>query len=152
LILRAKFRAGAKVRRTSQGLEGNEMRKGWIALAALAAASCSWMPSASAPKKAPETDMAAFTQPPMSPAAILDNVKVLSSDAFEGRAPSTHGEQLTIDFVSRAFAKAGLQPAVPGADGKNGWFQEVPLVSSKVENSPSLAVSGKDGKRDYEWS
>jgi len=64
---------------------------------------------------------------PAAPAISLDTLrgltKTLSSDEFEGRAPGTPGEELTVNLLAERFAAAGLQP------GNNGsWFQDVPLV------------------------
>ena len=52
------------------------------------------------------------------------DIKMLSSDEFEGRAPSSLGEEKTIAFISQRFEDLGLEP------GNHGTFlQEVPLVS-----------------------
>ena len=72
---------------------------------------------------------------PLSHDALMAHVTVLSSDEFEGRSPGTRGEQLTVDYISRAFADAGLQP---GAEG--GWVQEVPLATAEVSNTPTLRI------------
>ncbi|EQB30216.1 M28 family peptidase [Sphingobium ummariense] len=66
-------------------------------------------------------------------------VKELSSDAFEGRAPGTAGEEKTLALLSAEFAKLGLKP------GNNGsWFQDVPLVEITAKNvSPLIFRTGK---------
>ncbi len=66
-------------------------------------------------------------------------VKELSSDAFEGRAPGTAGEEKTLALLSAEFAKLGLKP------GNNGsWFQDVPLVEITAKNvSPLTFRTGK---------
>jgi Zn-dependent M28 family amino/carboxypeptidase len=51
-------------------------------------------------------------------------VKTLASDAFEGRAPGTPGEQRTVEYLIHRFQALGLQPA--GEQG--GWTQPVPLI------------------------
>src|SRR5690606_29476252 len=51
--------------------------------------------------------------------ALLRHVQVLASDAFEGRAPATAGEEKTIAYLVEEFRKAGVQPG--GEDG--GWTQ-----------------------------
>ncbi len=38
------------------------------------------------------------------------DVQVLSSDEFEGRKPSSPGEEKTISFLKNEFQKLGLQP------------------------------------------
>ncbi len=61
----------------------------------------------------------------------------LSSDRYSGRAPATPGEELTVQYLSREFARAGLQP------GNNGnWTQDVPLVEITATNNPQLRVTG----------
>jgi Zn-dependent M28 family amino/carboxypeptidase len=61
--------------------------------------------------------------------------RVLSSDAFEGRAPSTRAEDLTITYIIKRFKDAGLKP------GNNGqWLQEVPTVEITAGNVSPLAV------------
>jgi Zn-dependent M28 family amino/carboxypeptidase len=88
---------------------------------------------------------------PMSADAIMEHVGVLASDEFEGRAPGTNGERLTLDYLERAFAAAGLQPGVVAADGTRGWRQEVPLVAATLANTPTLTVSSRDGDVSYTY-
>ena len=81
------------------------------------------------PGAAPTTDIAAFRHAPLSAEALLEHVRVLASDEFEGRAPGTNGERLTIEYLERAYAAAGLQPAMtlsgrsirPGATSSGAW-------------------------------
>ena len=37
---------------------------------------------------------------PLSPAALMPHIEVLASDEFEGRAPGTRGEELTIQYIT----------------------------------------------------
>ena len=41
-------------------------------------------------------------------ARFREDIKTLSSDKFEGRAPTTHGEKLTLDYLTTAFKEMGL--------------------------------------------
>jgi hypothetical protein len=66
----------------------------------------------------------AQTAPPIGAADLRRHVEVLASDAFQGRAPGTEGETLTVDYIARQLAARGVEPA--GEDG--GWFQPVGLV------------------------
>jgi Zn-dependent M28 family amino/carboxypeptidase len=66
---------------------------------------------------------------------ISEHIKVLASDAFEGRGPATPGEEKTIAYVSKAFASYGLEPGGPNG----GWFQEVTLL--RTQNVGPVAVS-----------
>ena len=100
----------------------------------------------------PAPDIAAFQSPPLSAEALLDHVRVLASDEFEGRAPGTEGERLTIDYVQRAYAAAGLQPGVVLPDGARSWVQDVQLTAATLTNRPTLTLSGRDGARTYEYA
>ena len=59
---------------------------------------------------------------------LARHLAVLASDEFEGRAPTTAGEEKTVAYISAGFASAGLQPA--GDDG--GWIQQVTLERSEL--------------------
>jgi Zn-dependent M28 family amino/carboxypeptidase len=63
--------------------------------------------------------------PNISTDAILTDIRKLSSDEFEGRAPGSKGEQLTVQYFIDQFKAAGLEPGNP--DGS--WTQKVPLVA-----------------------
>jgi len=54
---------------------------------------------------------------------ISQHIKVLASDAFEGRGPATPGETKTVAYLTEQFKAIGLQPA----GDKGGWTQAVPL-------------------------
>jgi Zn-dependent M28 family amino/carboxypeptidase len=80
-------------------------------LAALAAAGC-----ATAPDRA--------AAPALSADRILEDVRVLSSDAYQGRGPAQAGERPTLEYLVNALSAAGLQPG--GANGS--WYQDVALL------------------------
>lgn len=117
--------------------------------AALALAACA---SADQQTAAPATDIPAFASPALSAEALLAHVNVLASDEFEGRAPGTNGERLTVDYLSRAFAAAGLQPGVTLPDGTRSWVQETQLSAATLTNTPTLTLSGRDGAREYAYA
>lgn len=75
-----------------------------------------------------------------------EDVRILSSDEFEGRAPASRGEELTVEYLTREFRAAGLQPG----NGES-WTQEVPLVAIRVVGAPPLAVVGPDGTRELAY-
>ena len=85
--------------------------------------------AAAAPPSAPAS--------PVSPARISAMVKEMASDRFEGRAPGTPGEQVTVDWLTAQFKALGLKPA--GENG--GWTQAVPLVKTQVEPASTFRVS-----------
>jgi Zn-dependent M28 family amino/carboxypeptidase len=68
-----------------------------------------------------------LTDPVIDVAALKQMTETLASDAFEGRAPMTPGEDRTVAYIAEQFAAAGLSPGHSG-----GWFQDVPLVEQTV--------------------
>ncbi len=64
---------------------------------------------------------------------LARHIRTLASDEFEGRAPTTAGEEKTVAYISQAFHKAGLQPAGDNAS----WIQEVTLVRSEIDGAVS---------------
>ncbi len=84
--------------------------------------------------------------PTFSPQRLSDQVKTLSSDAFEGRGPATPGETKTVDYVIAQMKAVGLQPGGDLKDGKRGWTQAVPLGRFEITGPIALGlkVNGKD--------
>jgi Zn-dependent M28 family amino/carboxypeptidase len=78
--------------------------------------------------------------PAIDPAAVLAHVKILASDAFEGRAPGTPGEEKTVAYLVETFKKLGLKPGNP--DGT--YVQKVPLVGITPAAAP-LTITGGTG-------
>lgn len=72
----------------------------------------------------------------ISPERLLEHTRALSADSFEGRAPGTRGEALSIAYLTHAFKAAGAQPGNP--DGS--WVQRVPMQG--IRSTPSLAFGG----------
>ncbi|HEX4695310.1 M28 family peptidase [Sphingomonas sp.] len=82
----------------------------------------------------------AFAQP-STPAISVDTLrdvdKTLSSDAFEGRKPTTPAEEKTTAYIVERFKAAGLQPGNHGS-----WFQQVPMVELDARNVSPLTFTG----------
>jgi len=77
---------------------------------------------------------------------IMADIKVLSSDAYEGRAPASEGEKKTIAYLIEQMKAAGLQPAGDRQkDGARAWTQDVPLVRSATKGpvTTSVTVNGQ---------
>ena len=119
------------------------------ALPALMLAACTHVPDAATQSldqltgRAPAGDEAMamasddITVPPISEQTMKDVTRELSSDAFQGRAPGTVGEEKTKALMVQRFQQAGLQP------GNNGsWFQDVPLVEITAKDFSPLSISG----------
>ncbi len=75
----------------------------------------------------------------ITPDSLLAHIKVLASDEFEGRAPGTKGEELSVNYISEQFARIGLKPGNP--DGT--YIQEVPLAGITSEPAMSFTVGEK---------
>jgi Zn-dependent M28 family amino/carboxypeptidase len=77
--------------------------------------------------------------PSISLATLKSATQTLSSDAFEGRAPTTPGEDKSVAYISQRFRAAGIRPGNGGS-----WFQPVPMVANTASPSP-LTISGARG-------
>lgn len=67
------------------------------------------------------------------------DIKVLASDEFEGRAPTTKGERLTLEYLTQAFKAMGLKGA-----NKGEYLQAVPMVSYTASDKQTVALGGID--------
>src|SRR6266480_2269264 len=81
----------------------------------------------------------------ITPDGLLAHIKMLSSDEFEGRAPGSKGEELSIKYISDQFKQIGLSPGNP--DGT--YFQKVPLAGIKTTPSASFTVGEKTTTLNY---
>ena len=75
----------------------------------------------------------------ISSESVLQHIKTLSSDDFEGRSPGTRGEAMTTAYIAKQFTQMGLAPGNP--DGT--YFQSVPLVGTLSKPALSYTVAGK---------
>jgi Zn-dependent M28 family amino/carboxypeptidase len=89
----------------------------------------------------------AATPPRFNSHRLSQDVKTLSSDAFEGRGPNTAGETKTVDFLVAQFRAAGLQPGGDLAGAKRSWTQDVPLGRFEIKGPVDVAVSDGKGSR-----
>ena len=101
----------------------------------------------------PATNSAALDIPAVTKAGdisretMVEVTRTLSSDAFEGRAPGTPGEEKTVSYLIQQFQQAGLQP------GNNGsWVQEVPLVEITGKNYAPLRVAGPNTTLSFDFA
>lgn len=70
-----------------------------------------------------------------------DYLATLSSDEFEGRAPASKGEQLTVEFVEEKFRSWGLEPF---NQEQNNYQQQVPLVKMTPYSVSAMSFSNSD--------
>ncbi len=71
-------------------------------------------------------------------AEMLRHIQVLASDEFEGRAPGSKGEELSVGYITDQFRRVGLKPGNP--DGT--YVQQVPLVGFKTKAKGQFEVGG----------
>ncbi len=79
---------------------------------------------------------------------ILDHVRVLSSDEYEGRKPGTKGEELSVKYIQEQFKQLNLKPGNP--DGT--YLQKVPLVGITGTEAKPLTLAKGPQKRSLKWS
>ena len=89
-------------------------------------------------EKAPEGPAAGVDT--ITQADLHEKIAVLASDEFEGRAPSSPGEEITVNYLRDEFLAYGLQPG-----NGDSWFQEVPLVDITATPDQQLVISGGEG-------
>jgi Zn-dependent M28 family amino/carboxypeptidase len=87
----------------------------------------------------------AQTAPAFDVQRLTQDIRTLSSDAFEGRGPATPGETKTVAYLSEQMAAAGLEPGGDLERGKRSWTQKVPLLRAEITGQPRLVLT-IDGK------
>ena len=104
------------------------MRKFLVACALAAVLSCA--------KKEPDAKAAAQT---MNATMLLQHIRTLASDEFEGRAPGSKGEDLTVAYLEKEFRRIGAAPGNP--DGT--YIQKVPLAGFTSKAEGGFTIAGK---------
>lgn len=69
------------------------------------------------------------------------HLQTLASDEFEGRAPGTRGEELTVDYVSTVYRNAGLTSLTD-----ESYTQMVPMARIAPTRVTNMAITG--GERE----
>ncbi len=83
--------------------------------------------------------------PPSGPAAtisagdLMRHIRILGSDEYEGRAPGTRGEDLSVAYLTEQFTKLGLKPGNP--DGT--YVQKVPLAGFTPDSQVRFSSGGQ---------
>ncbi|WP_408873489.1 M28 family metallopeptidase [Gluconobacter roseus] len=72
----------------------------------------------------------------ISPSRMSETMKILASDRFEGRAPGTEGEKVTVPWLIAQYKALGLEPA--GENG--GWTQTVPMIRTRTAANGSISA------------
>jgi Zn-dependent M28 family amino/carboxypeptidase len=92
--------------------------------------------------------VAVAAMPRIEAQPILDHIKVLSGDDFEGRLPGTQGEDKTVQYLQKKFTELGLKPG--NTDGT--FVQKVPLIGLTPTEAQPFTVTKGGQKRTFEWS
>jgi len=116
----------------------NLVRKAAVAMGGLACLAGTILLGAQTRAAVPVAVKTAFAT--FSAARLMEHIRVLSSDRFEGRGPGTSGETLSIQYIEEQFRKIGLAPGNP--DGS--YLQKVPLEGITADPATiRLQFSGK---------
>ena len=88
------------------------------------------------------TEQSTQTDPATAPANTLEallheHIAILASDEFEGRAPATHGEELTVNYLREQFMKLGVAPG-----NGDSYFQPVEVTEITAAGAPELTITG----------
>ena len=112
---------------------------------------CSSKPDTAAPPQLSAAEPAVApvaSLPKIEAQPILEHIKMLASDEYEGRAPGTKGEDLTVKYIEEQFKKLGLKPGNP--DGT--YSQKVPLVGITAKEVKPLTVTKGRQKQTFKWA
>ena len=131
------------------------MKRLLLTLAAcVLAAACNRAENKEGPPPVPPTPPAAPAAPAVVEGmtkldgnAILERIKVLSSDEYEGRKPGTKGEEMTVRYLIEESRKLGLKPGNP--DGT--YVQKVPLVGIQSAEAQPFTVTKGAQKETFKW-
>ena len=80
---------------------------------------------------------------------MMSHIEVISSDEYEGRAPASPGEDLTVEYLVEHLREMGISPGMP--DGS--YIQEFPLLGQQVAGSEAtITISTGADESDLEYS
>jgi Zn-dependent M28 family amino/carboxypeptidase len=75
--------------------------------------------------------------------SLMQHIRVLASDSFEGRKPFSPGEIKAVDYMLNAFKKLGLEPG-----NGDSYIQDVPLVEITPVPDAVMKVQSPKGSFD----
>lgn len=79
-------------------------------------------------------------------ATYRDHLRTLASDEFEGRAPGTRGEELTVDYVRSVYEQAGLVSMTDDT-----YTQMVPMARIAPSRVTNMQFSGADDSNEFSY-
>ncbi|KKO49888.1 peptidase M28 [Arsukibacterium sp. MJ3] len=77
---------------------------------------------------------------------LAEYIKTLSSNEFQGRAPATKGEELTVAYLEENFKRIGLKPI----DG-DSYKQPVSLVQIDPKQVSDMSLSGENLPASFKY-
>ncbi len=123
------------------------MRRLIVASICLALVACQGPSETPAPSAASDAGNApSAVAAGISADTLLAAIERLASDEFEGRAPGSPGETLTVEYLIEQFQGLGLEPGNP--DGT--WVQNVPLVGITPADGDTMTITGRGESREYQ--
>ncbi len=75
---------------------------------------------------------------------IKSNIKYISDDKFEGRAPGSTSGEAAAQYIADELKRIGVKPAVNGS-----YFQPVALYAVKTDPKTKLNISGNKTSASY---
>lgn len=79
-------------------------------------------------------------------ARLTENIKILASDEFEGRAPGTVGGEKTVAFLKQKFEELGLKPG-----NGDSYFQGVKMVEITASPDAVMTIETTDGLTELKY-
>ncbi len=77
--------------------------------------------------------------------AMDADIRFLSHDLLEGRAPSGRGEAIAVEYIEARLRMIGAEGPFPGGS----YRQPVPLVKQKASSDMELGIASRAGERSY---
>ncbi|WP_138380317.1 M28 family metallopeptidase [Luteithermobacter gelatinilyticus] len=85
-------------------------------------------------------------EPDIQAARLDANIQILASDEFEGRSPSSPGEEKTVNFLKQKFQEAGLKPG-----NGDSYFQEMDLVEITANPEAVMTIAHVGGRDELKY-
>lgn len=79
--------------------------------------------------------------------SLMQHIKILASDSFEGRKPFSPAEIKTVEYMQNAFKNLGLEPG-----NNNSYVQDVPMVEITPKPDAVMKVQSATGSFDLKNS
>ncbi|MDQ2179433.1 M28 family metallopeptidase [Marinifilum sp. D714] len=77
---------------------------------------------------------------------MIEYIKELGSDEYQGRKPFSEGETKSINYIANLYKKMGLEPI-----NGDSYFQEVPLVEVTVDVPEGIKLQSSKGKSELKY-